>query len=99
MAGSGVFVDRQGLVLTAAHVISGKRTGVHVVDGAGQEFIAEVLAVDDGHDVAILAANGARPASWLKLADRAPRLGERIFLVGSPLYRHGTVTPGWVARN
>ncbi len=96
MAGSGAFVTRDGVVLTAEHVVRSP-SHVRIVDADGRESAARVLAVDRGHDVALLVADSARPRVWLPIASHAPRPGERLWLLGHPLYRHRTVTPGWVA--
>lgn len=64
VSGSGFFINKQGALATAAHVV-GKRT--HFVIKIGKKYIpARVLAVDYFHDVAILTTDRA-PEGYFKL--------------------------------
>lgn len=58
--GSGVVVSRDGLILTAAHVVEGERM-VTVVTPDGKERVAKVLG-----------ANYTRDAAMVKLTDKGP---------------------------
>jgi S1-C subfamily serine protease len=75
------WVARQGLVVTAAHVVAGE-DDTEVVPLGGHALHAQALVFDPHDDVAILhvAGLGARP---LRLAD--PRPGAAIAILGYPL--------------
>lgn len=77
--GTGFYIGPRTLV-TAAHVVTGCH-GVTLSDGTA----LRVVASDSDRDVAVLTA--PRPApTWLSLADRNARLGQRVHAVGFPYY-------------
>ena len=97
--GSGVFVDRSGLVLTAAHVVGRPGSRVEILTDDTQRRKADVVAVDLGHDLAILrAASRDGGFAFLPLASEPSRAGEDLWLVGGSVYRHAIMLRGHVAR-
>ena len=100
LSGSGWFADPKGFLLTAAHVIEGPGQKVEVNSPAIGRVAAEVAAVDLGHDLALLRV-AAREAAYpaLALAEKSPPPGTEVFLFGAPIYRHGVLLPGMVARD
>ncbi|HYW80974.1 MAG TPA: serine protease, partial [Thermoguttaceae bacterium] len=54
MDGSGWFVDGQGLLFTAAHVIGRPGRRIEVISPTIGRIEAQVVAVDLGHDLAML---------------------------------------------
>lgn len=99
-AGSGVVVDKTGVALTAAHVVGRPGTRVEVLSPVAGRRKATVVAVDLGHDLAVLKIE-PRPDGYpaLPLADAAARVGEEVFLLGTPIFRHGVMIRGMIARN
>ena len=96
--GSGCFVDPQGIVLTAAHVIEEPGRRIEVNSPRAGRLKARVLAVDLGHDLALLkVASPPNPLPTLELADKVPRAGGDVFLIGAPIYRHAVLVPGKTA--
>ncbi len=96
--GSGWFVDRQGLVITAAHVIAQPDRRIEILAPTIGRLEAKLLAVDLGHDLALLSVpprEEGYPA--LALADKVPPPGEEVFLLGSPIFRHAVQLRGTVA--
>ena len=82
--GSGI-VDRQGLILTNAHVIA-YATDVHVRRPDGQDVATTLVGIDADSDLAILRvsdATGLVPAP-LGDSDRA-EVGSFVVAIGSPL--------------
>jgi len=111
LEGSGFFVDAEGLVLTAAHVIGGPNRRVQVLTAPVERLPAEVVAVDLGHDLALLRvvadkksdaqpakASSARSFPALPLADKLPEPGEEVYLLGTPLFRRGVMVRGMMAQ-
>lgn len=97
--GSGWFVDPSGLLVTAAHVLHHPGRRVEVLLIPGDRLACELVAVDLGHDVALLRApprDGGYPA--VTLADTVPAPGTRIHLVGSGLFRRGLLFEGLVGQ-
>lgn len=79
--GSGVFVDRTGTVLTAAHVVVGARDVE--VRWNGKRLLGTVTGIDVVTDLArVSLANTETPC--LGLAPSAPAIGSPVFAVGNP---------------
>ncbi len=97
LSGSGWIATPDGLAFTAAHVI--RTPGpVTVKTSQGDEVAAALLAVDLGHDLALLRLerhHGFFP--YLPLAGTAAGIGEPLHLTGSPLNRHDLTVPGELA--
>ena len=97
--GSGNMVSADGLVLTAAHVIGRPGVRVEVLSPVAGRCQAEVVAVDLGHDLALLRAeprDGGHP--FLPLAEALPPPGSEVYLVGTPIFRQSVMFRGTVAR-
>jgi len=97
--GAGVIWDKDGLVLTNHHVVSGGRRGarVRVVLHDGRTFDAEIVKRDRNLDLALLRINdGDLPAAPVGDSD-ALRVGELVYAIGHPWGRLGTVTAGIVS--
>ena len=95
--GSG-FVISKGLVLTNEHVIGGA-TKVRLIFGDGAQIDAEVAAVDDVRDVALIrfADSFIRPPLAIRLS--TVKAGEDVYSFGAPLGEEfsGTLRKGIVS--
>jgi serine protease Do len=97
--GAGVIWDRDGLVLTNHHVVSGGRRDarVRVVLHEGRTLDAEIVKRDRNLDLALLRIrDGDLPAAPVGDSD-ALRVGELVYAIGHPWGRPGTVTAGIVS--
>ncbi len=83
-SGSGVFVSRGGLLLTAAHVVGGGKQ-LTVELSSRVRLPATVIRIDSDADVALLQVTGAgfQPARYSAQPLLQP--GNDVFVVGSPL--------------
>lgn len=94
--GSGVILDRQGNIVTNAHVVgSAKRVTVTLANGKRVPATVVGVFVPDDLAVVRLAAKGLRPirtASSSKLA-----VGDIVLAVGNPLGLRSSVTEGIVS--
>ena len=98
--GSAWFADKAGLIITAAHVVPGPRARIEVISPEIGRVPATVLAVDKGHDLALLSVpERANGYPTLKLAEKAPTALEDVYVFGAPIFRHGVMMHGTVARN
>lgn len=84
--GSGALISRDGLVLTAAHVVQGSSIKVVVSHGphAGT-YDADLVFVDGRSDTAVLRAKGLRPDRWFPVrlsGDIMP--GSEVIALGYP---------------
>ncbi|MEX2215451.1 MAG: trypsin-like peptidase domain-containing protein [Phycisphaeraceae bacterium] len=97
--GSGWIADPSGLVFTAAHVVDRDHKRIEVMTSKGERIEATLVAVDAGHDMAMLRLAGRdAPYPALPTAISLPQPGEAIYLFGSPIYRHAIMIRGYVAR-
>lgn len=81
--GSGVIYDPEGYIITNAHVVNGA-TAIKVVLPDQREFDAELIAIDDIHDVAKLRIRGnALPYARLGDSDKL-MVGEWSIALGNP---------------
>ncbi len=99
-AGTGCFVDQQGLIISALHILARPGRKVEAVSPTLGRVPVETVAVDMGHDLVLLrvpARKGGYPT--LSVAPRLPVAGEPVFHYGSPVYRHNIMQRGMVARD
>lgn len=81
--GSGVIYDPEGYIITNAHVVHGA-TAIKVVLPDQREFDAELIAIDDIHDVAKLRIRGnTLPFARLGNSDNL-MVGEWSIALGNP---------------
>lgn len=96
--GSGWFASPQGHVITAGHVVWQKEK-LFVQTSTGKRYPAKLIAIDRGHDLALLQIESAdKPHPFLKLAAHQPQPGDITFLYGAPIFRHGVLLKGYPAR-
>src|SRR5579872_7165686 len=95
--GSGVIVDRSGLVVTNYHVIEGM-TEVKVALSDRREFEAQIVLRDPRTDLAVLRIKGGQDFPVLELGDSdALQVGDFVIAVGDPFGVGQTVTQGIVS--
>ncbi len=95
--GSGFAIDRDGHVVTNAHVVSGTRD-VRLALADGSTVTADVIGVDEDNDLAVLEASDPSRLRPLTLGrSSALRVGDPVLAIGSPLGLEGTVTAGIVS--
>ncbi|MER3458392.1 MAG: serine protease [Chloroflexota bacterium] len=97
-AGSGFVLDKEGHVVTAAHVVNGADT-VTVRLASGRETQARALGVDDSSDIALLRVNVPRAELHpLPLGDsEAVAVGDPVVAIGNPLGFQSTVSTGVIS--
>ena len=95
--GSG-FVVHDGQVVTNRHVIAAAATGfVRLVDKATKFQIAGTVAVDDAHDLAIVAVTDLKAPS-LPLGDsNKVAVGDDVYAAGNPKGLEGTFSQGIIS--
>jgi putative serine protease PepD len=95
--GSGFVIDRQGHVLTNAHVVEdGGRVTVALANR--REIQARVVGANRAIDLAVLAIPAGQspaPLTFGRFSD--VRVGDPVLALGSPLGLQGTVTSGIVS--
>ena len=96
-AGSGVVWQRDGLIVTNAHVVRGRTATVRFADGRHER--AELERRDDARDLAALRIGGTPRAAVTSREAATLRPGELVVAVGNPLGLVGALTAGIVQRN
>jgi putative serine protease PepD len=96
--GSGFAIDRQGHVVTNAHVVEGA-SNVSLVLSNGRSLDADIIGVDSNNDLAVLQVSGDTSGLRALTLGRSSELqvGDPVLAVGSPLGLEGTVTAGIVS--
>jgi serine protease Do len=95
--GSGVIIDRSGIVLTNNHVVEGAdEVTVHLADG--RDFEAENIKTDKQTDLAVLQIKGAGtlPAATLGDSDKL-KIGDWVMAIGNPFQLEQTVSAGIIS--
>jgi len=83
-SGTGFAISKDGLIVTAGHVIEGAKT-IKVYLSKDSFVSASLLSADPVNDLAILKIESATP-NFLQVAPmRAVKTGDRVFTVGFPL--------------
>jgi len=93
--GSGFFISADGYAVTNNHVVE-KAENVQVTTDDGKTHTAKVIGTDPRTDLALIKVEGG-PFPYVKLAEKAPRIGDWVLAVGNPFGLGGTVTAGIVS--
>ncbi len=95
--GSGVIVDRSGLVVTNYHVVE-NATEVKVALADRREIEAEIVLRDPRTDLAVLRLKGGDSFPTLEMGDSdALEVGDFVIAIGDPFGVGQTVTQGIVS--
>jgi serine protease Do len=99
-AGAGWVATKSGIVVLAAHQVDDPGDVIELMSPSLGRLDAELVAVDMGHDVALLKLEKRKGGySYLPLARKAPQPGAEIFQFGAPLFRTRVLQHGRVARD
>jgi serine protease Do len=94
---TGVILEPDGLVLTAAHAVS-ELGDLEVITADGVRRKATVLGLDRQTDVAVLRLAAGGPLPQAKLGDsEAVRVGDWVLAIGTPYGLGATVTGGIIS--
>ncbi|HVX09778.1 MAG TPA: Do family serine endopeptidase [Pirellulales bacterium] len=95
--GSGVIVDKSGIVLTNNHVVEGAdEVTVRLSDG--REFKASDIKTDPATDLAVVRVEGAGSLPYAKLGDSDQlQIGDWVIAVGNPFGLDSTVSAGIIS--
>jgi serine protease Do len=96
--GSGVVVDRQGDILTNAHVVGGAST-VQVTFNNGHTATAQVKGVDQSADLAVVKVSGSQGELHPLAIGNSDTLqvGDTALAIGAPFGLQGSFTAGIVS--
>ncbi|MEQ1953515.1 DegQ family serine endoprotease [Mesorhizobium sp. CN2-181] len=95
--GSGVLVDKSGIVVTNYHVIR-DADEVKVATSDGREFESKVLLKDESIDLAVLKIEGDADFPLIPIGDSdALEIGDLVLAIGNPFGVGQTTTSGIVS--
>jgi len=96
--GSGIIMDKKGIILTNYHVISeanDNKLQVYLPDK--RIFVANIIGIDDKADISLLKINASNLKS-ISLGDSDKvKVGEKVIAIGNPFGFDSTVTTGIVS--
>lgn len=97
VVGSGVVIERDGQILTNAHVVDGAASLSITLD-SGTRLPARVLGLDPVLDIALLRVESALPLPAARLGDSSIlRVGDEVIAIGNPIGLDQTMTRGIVS--
>ena len=97
VVGSGVIIERDGQVLTNAHVVDGAAS-LSVTLDSKERAPARVLGLDPVLDLALLRLETSSPLTTARLGDSTTlKVGEEVVAVGNPIGLDQTMTRGIVS--
>src|SRR5437667_11462932 len=97
VVGSGLLIERDGQVLTNAHVVDGAAS-LSVTLDSGTKTPARVLGVDTVTDLALLRLEATSPLPAARLGDSsALHVGDEVVAIGNPMGLEQTMTRGIVS--
>jgi serine protease Do len=98
--GSGVIIDKAGIIVTNHHVIDGAAQ-VKVILQDGKSYTSRSMASDPKTDVAIIKLNSHQVQQTLPSMafgnSAEMEIGDRVLAIGAPFGLQGTVTQGIIS--
>ena len=95
--GSGVLIDKSGVVLTNNHVVA-ESDSVEVTLADGRKIISRDIRRDPKSDIAIVKLEVNAPLPFLELANSdTMEVGDQVLAIGAPFGLAGSVTHGIVS--
>jgi len=96
--GSGFFIDPEGYILTAQHVID-KAKEIEVRTATGQRLAARIVVADSQLDLALLKIQNERDATVLSLGDSDRiQVGDLAIIFSYPFGRESSMSVGIISR-
>lgn len=96
--GSGFILNKNGLIMTNAHVLLKNSQRVEVKLSNKHTYKAKVLTVDKNHDLALLKIDNAPNLTPAVLASSSGLVvGQRVYAIGNPFGLQGTMTRGIIS--
>jgi serine protease Do len=97
IVGSGVIIERDGQILTNAHVVDGAASLLVTLDN-GTKVPARTVGIDTVLDVALLRVENASPLPTARLGDSTSvKVGDEVVAIGNPIGLDQTMTRGIVS--
>lgn len=82
-AGTGMVIDKDGIVVTNHHVVEGSTSVSVTIPETGQTYTAKVLGYDSTYDVAVLQLDNVANLTTVTVDEGQIRVGDQITTVGN----------------
>ena len=97
-SGSGFIIDKQGLIVTNAHVVESSDKISIQFDGDSELYPAQVLGTDRFSDIALLKIKSPKKLQPIKFGNSEKlKVGEWVAAIGNPLGYGHTMTKGIIS--
>jgi S1-C subfamily serine protease len=97
IVGSGVIIERDGQILTNAHVVDGAASLTVTLDN-GSKVTGRILGLDTVLDLALVRVESPGPLPAAKLGDSSSiKVGDEVVAIGNPIGLDQTMTRGIVS--
>src|SRR5262245_22203352 len=97
VVGSGIVIDKDGQVMTNAHVVDGAASLTVTLD-SGTRVPARVMGLDSVLDLALLRLEVSNPLPVVRLGDSSTvKVGDEVVTIGNPIGLDQTMTRGIVS--
>lgn len=93
---SGIIMNAQGLVITAAHIAQNTALQAKITTMEGQVYNADILYVDQKHELALLKINAPGALFSEPIVSKSIQAQEAVFAIGTPDNKAGVVSVGRV---
>ncbi|NQZ58061.1 MAG: serine protease [Lentisphaeraceae bacterium] len=98
-SGSAAFISKDGYIISAAHCIKFRDDKIEMESPVHGRFPVKLIALDKLHDMMLLKADlGDEKITYLVPAKKMPEVTVRVYQFGAPIFRHGVVQSGTIAR-
>lgn len=96
--GTGCIINKNGIILTSAHVIESE--SIIVTMSNGQNYTAKVIKkLGENKDIALLKINTSFDLKTVKLGNSEKiKVGQKVLAIGNPFGFNGTLTQGIISR-
>lgn len=99
LQGSGFFIDNNGLAVSNYHVFHGTSKGLEsIMLHSGESYkVDEVIQSSEEQDFIVFKVNCAN-TNYIPIATAKPKVGERVYAIGSPQGLENTLSSGNVSQ-
>lgn len=100
ISGSGTHIKIKGksYILTCAHLFEEVTDTMYAIEDNGHWTGVKILAYNKKIDLALLTVDNLIQQSYLEIADKAPKEGSKVMVIGNPAGLLDVVTDGIVAK-
>ena len=99
--GSGFFISNDGLAVSNYHVFEGATKGTEVIKlTSGEEYqVSKIIDYDKELDYILFRVDlGHKRVNFIPITNRKPKIGEKVYAIGSPLGLENTFSSGEISQ-